>query len=76
MNPRVENGWVVVDCDAPDTTRVSLAIGKTPVDFVPAFRDYSQGARVAKAMIELGSGRHMVHIKVGAVTKLAGVLIV
>lgn len=76
MNPRVENGWLVVDCDAPDSTPVEIGVGKTPTVMVPAYRDYSNGVRVAKALVEVGSGRHMVHVKIGSVTRLAGVLIV
>lgn len=77
MNPRVENGWLVIDCDAPDTTPVYLGVGKVANDMRPAFRDFSaSGARTAKVQVPLVPGRTLVHVRVGAVTSIAGVVVV
>lgn len=45
--PRIENGWILVDCDAPDHAKVTITIGAG--EPAPAFRDCDdKGQRVAK----------------------------
>jgi hypothetical protein len=72
VSPHIENGWLIVDCDAPDTASVELALGRG--DFVPAFRDYDSGKRVAKARLVEGRGRTRVMVRVNGKVFEAGVI--
>lgn len=73
MSARIEDGWLVVDCDASDAAQVEIAVGK-PVEFHPAFRDYSSGVRVAKIRVPSGKGRVRVHLKVAGQVAEAGIV--
>ena len=65
MSARVEDGWLVVDCDAADAAPVHIGISKS--DLQPAFRDYAaNGKRVAKIRLPQGkTSRVRVYLKVG-----------
>lgn len=73
MSARVEDGWLVADCDASDATPVMIAVGK-PEDFAPAFRDFSSGDRVAKIRLPQVGGRVRVFLKVGSQVIEAGLV--
>lgn len=74
MNARVEQGWIVVDCDAPDVATVEL--GLDPAKLQPAFRDYSAtGVRVAQIRVPAeATGRVRVYIKVDGRLEQAGLI--
>jgi hypothetical protein len=49
MKAHITNGWLVVPCDAPDFATVHISWGRTrPGAWVPAFRDWRDGERVAQ----------------------------
>jgi hypothetical protein len=71
--PKVADGWLVVDCDAPDMVPVFIAVGTGPPRWQAAFRDWEGGARVAKVRVA-ATGRQDVQLRVGdVVTKLGRV---
>ena len=74
MNPRVEKGWLIVDCDLPDTARVAIAIEGPGMEFVSAFRDYDGDVRVAKIRVPAVRGKVRVLALVNGQTKVAGVI--
>ena len=75
MNPRIVNGWLVVDTDAPDQADVEIAIlfGQSKA-FVHAFRDYDDGKRVAKVKVGGATGRAVVYLRVNGAETMAGSL--
>lgn len=73
MNPRVVNGWLVVDTDAPDQASVEIALlTKNSKAFTKAFRDYDNGVRVAKIKLSGQAGRAVVYLRVNGVETMAG----
>jgi hypothetical protein len=73
VNPRVINGWLVVDTDAPDRADVQIALfTQQSKAFVPAFRDYEDGKRVAKIRVGGASGRAVVYLRVDGAETMAG----
>lgn len=77
MNPRVVNGWLVVDTDAPDRANVEIAIfTQRSKAFVQAFRDYDSGKRVAKVKLGGASGRAVVYLRVDGAETMAGSIII
>jgi hypothetical protein len=72
VNPRIRNGWLVVDCDAPDTAVVQIGLSRTEV--TPAFRDYDNGKRVAQVRLPAKPGRHRVYVLVGDNLREAGTI--
>lgn len=77
MNPRVVNGWLVVDTDAPDRALVEIAVfTKQTKAFAPAFRDYDNDKRVAKVKLGDATGRAVVYLRVDGAETMAGNLII
>ena len=75
MNPRLVNGWLVVDTDAPDRADVQIALFTSKSKaFVPAFRDYEDGQRVAKIKAGDASGRAVVYLRVDGSETMVGSL--
>ena len=73
MNPRIINGWLVIDTDAPDQANVEIALlTKNTKAFFPAFRDYEDNRRVAKIKAEGASGRAVVYVRIDGVETMAG----
>lgn len=74
MTARMESGWLVVDCDAPDTAAVHIAVGAEPGDddWQPAYRDGDDDARVAKIRPPATTGRQPVWLRVDGVVSAAG----
>jgi hypothetical protein len=77
MNPRIVNGWLVIDLDASDQTSVEIAIfSNNAKAFLPAFRDYENGKRVAKVRVGSANGRAVVYVRVDGVESMAGNLVI
>lgn len=77
MNPRIINGWLVIDTDAPDRALVEIALfTKNTKAFLPAFRDYEDGKRVAKIKVGDATGRAVVYVRVDGAETMAGNLII
>lgn len=75
MNPRIVNGWLIVDTDAPDRAIVEIALfTKQSKAFVPAFRDYENAKRVAKIKVGDATGRAVVYLRVDGAESMAGSL--
>lgn len=73
MNPRLVNGWIVVDTDAPDQSIVEIGVlSRTSKAFLPAFRDYDDGKRVAKVKHTGDLARAVVYLRVDGVEHMAG----
>lgn len=76
MNPRIRNGWLLVDTDSTDEARVEIALAgaRTSKAFAPAFRDYDEGRRVAMVRMPPATGRLAVYVRVDGVETMAGML--
>lgn len=53
--PALVDGWLKVPCDAPDLAVVEIAIGDQDT-WLPAFRDWHNGLRVAQVRSDLPDG--------------------
>lgn len=66
MTPQLVDGWLVVSCDAHDHAQVWLSVGdREPGEWRPAYRDWLDGAKVAKVRAPSGPGKVRVWIRVG-----------
>ncbi len=77
MNPRIIDGWMVIDTDAGDHAVIEIAVftGSSKA-FIPAFRDYHDNKRVAKIRLQQVQGRAVVYVRVDGVETMAGNLII
>jgi hypothetical protein len=74
MTVRVADGWVKVDCDAPDFAMVYIQLGDG--EWRDAYRDYHGESRVAMVRPGNATGRVNVALRVGDdVTRLGSVKI-
>lgn len=71
MSARIRDGWLELDCDAPDLVVVEVAVGNG--DFRPAFRDRTpDGRRVAKIRPPANMPAGKARIRVNGVETSAG----
>lgn len=77
MNPRIIDGWVVVDIEASEYARIEIGLlnGNSKA-FSPAFFDYVDGKRVAKVRPNGVAGRTVVYLRVNGVDTMAGNLVI
>jgi hypothetical protein len=75
MNPRIVDGWLIIDTNAPDRADIQIALFTSQSKaFVPAFRDYENGQRVAKIKAGNATGRAVVYVRVDGAESMAGSL--
>jgi len=85
VSARIDDGWLIVPCDAPAGALVEIAARERPViangaatratepDWQPAFRDWHDGRRVAKIRLPADLvGRATVRLRVAGVVTSHG----
>jgi len=68
--PRLEDGWLLVACDASVLVPVWIKVGRD--EFKPAYRDFHEGRRVAKIRSSGVSRKTTVTLRVGETSSAAG----